>query len=243
MDDEWSPYIQRYIQGEWRATIFHDLVLADINKQNNNKELVLLDIGCGGGFDSAPALQASLAKAACKYIGIEPDQNINLGEYFTSEYRCYFEDAPIQNNSINIAFSVMVLEHFAEPQIFWDKINYILRDGGVFWGFTVDARHWFVAASLLAERLHIKDYYLNMLHGKRGEERYENYPVYYRSNTPTQINKFTKKFRSTTILNFHRVGQLDYYLPNKLRWLGRLFDHLVMRCGLPGSVMAIRVEK
>jgi len=136
-----------------------------------------------------------------------------------------------------------VLEHFAEPQIFWDKVYNVLRDGGVFWGFTVDARHGFVAASLLAEKLHIKDLYLNLLHGKRGEDRYENYPVYYRSNTPQQINKFTQAFRSRTFLNFHKIGQLDYYFPEKMYWLGRIFDHLVNRLNLPGSVMAVRVQK
>lgn len=243
INNEWNSYIQRYIKGEWRSGIFHDLILTDANKFHKNRELVFLDIGCGGGFDSDSTLQASLAGVANEYIGVEPDPDIQLGGYITSEYRCLFQDAQIPSNSIDIAFAVMVLEHFAEPQIFWDKVYNILRDGGVFWGFTVDARHWFVAASLLAEKFHIKDLYLNMLHGKRGEERYENYPVYYRTNTPAQIRKYTQSFRSMNILNFHRIGQLDYYIPTKLRWLGRILDRMVLRFNLPGSVMAIRVEK
>lgn len=241
--NDWSSYIQRYIKGEWRATIFHDLILADATKLKNEQGLVLLDIGCGGGFDSDSKLQASLAGVASEYIGIEPDPGISLGEYFSSEFRCLFDDAPIPPDSVDIAFAVMVLEHFAEPQMFWDKIYQILKPGGVFWGFTVDARHWFVAASLLAEKLNIKEVYLNMLHGKRGEERYENYPVYYRSNTPKQVQKYTQTYRTTDILNFHRVGQLDYYMPTKVRWLGRVLDRMVIRYGLPGSVIAVRVEK
>lgn len=244
VDPRWAPYLQRYVDGEWRAPIFRDMVLADAETLGRERgELSFLDIGCGGGFDSDPKLQDTIAQAAGQYIGIEPDTDITLGDIFSSAHRCCFEDAPIEADSIDIAFAVMVLEHFENPRVFWDKIHRILRQGGVFWGFTVDARHWFVPASLLAERLHIKNWYLNMLHGKRGEHRYENYGVFYRSNTPEQIKNMTQSFRSRTLLNFHAVGQMDYYFPRKLRWLGRAYDRLAIRMGWPGSTMAVRVVK
>jgi hypothetical protein len=137
----------------------------------------------------------------------------------------------------------MVLEHFENPQIFWNKILNVLKKDGVFWGFTVDARHWFVFVSLLTEKLHIKDWYLNKLHGKRGEERYENYGVFYRSNTPQQIQHLTPSFASMDVLNFNYVGQLDYYFPQKLRWFGRSLNQIAIRLDLPGSVLAVRVQK
>lgn len=241
---EWFPYIQRYMSGEWRATIFRDMVLADVERlEQRNGKLTLMDIGCGGGFDNNAKLQRSISQVAEQYIGIEPDTDIELQDIFTSAHRCFFEDSSIDPESIDLAFAVMVIEHFENPKRFWDKVHSTLKKGGVFWGFTVDARHWFVFASFLAEKLAIKDWYLDRLHGKRGEERYENYGVFYRSNTPQQIKKLTSAFTSSVILDFYRVGQMDYYLPDKLRWLGRAYDRVAIRMGWPGSIMAMRVQK
>lgn len=241
---EWLPYLQRYMYGEWRATIFRDMVLADAKRlEQQNGKLALMDIGCGGGFDGDAKLQRSISQVAGEYIGIEPDTAIELENIFSSTHRCFFEDAPINPESVDLAFAVMVLEHFEDPKLFWDKVHSALKKGGVFWGFTVDARHWFVFASLLAEKLGIKDWYLDKLHGKRGEERYENYGVFYRSNTPQQVQKLTSAFTSCSMLNFYRVGQMDYYFPKKLRWLGRAFDRIAINMGWPGSIMAVRVQK
>lgn len=241
---QWAPFLHRYANGEWRAVIFQDMILSDVRKMARETEkLSFLDIGCGGGFDSDPQLQRSISQVAGKYIGIEPDTEMQLGNIFSSVHRCKFEDADIEPSSIDIAFAVMVLEHIAEPERFWTKLYQILRPGGVFWGFTIDARHWFVLASLLTEKLHIKDLYLNMLHGERGKERYENYGVYYKSNTPQQILEMTRAFASTTVLNFNKVGQVDYYLPKMLGWLSRAYDRHAMRRKLPGTLIAVRAEK
>jgi SAM-dependent methyltransferase len=241
---KWEIYIERYRNGEWRAPIFRDMIVADAEAlRAEQRELTFLDIGCGGGFDSDQKLQNSLVQMADHYLGIEPDPDIKLGEKFHRVFRTRFEDAAIEENSIDIAFSFMVLEHVEFPEFFYDKLYRVLKKNGVFWGFTVDTRHWFVLASALAQKLHIKDWYLNQLHGKRGEKRYENYPVFYRSNNPKRIERYTQAFSSRTILNFYRVGQLDYYFPVKLRWIGRTLDRLAIRMGCAGSLMAIRLTK
>lgn len=241
---QWSVYTKRYSSGEWRAPVFRDLILADASRMKEKRsELTLLDIGCGGGFDGDAALQRSLAQAGTRYIGVEPDPHVELANVFTSTQRCRFEDAQIEDESVDIAFAVMVLEHIADPQVFWNKVHRVLRKGGCFWGLTVDARHWFVLMSTLMERLGVKDIYLDKLHGKRGEDRYENYPVFYRANTPVQIARLTSAFSAATVLNLSRVGQLDFYIPGRLRRLGRWLDSLAMRAGLPGALIAVRTEK
>ena len=241
---KWLPYVERYTKGEWRAQIFHDMVLADaeiLKKQNGH--LTILDIGCGGGFDGDAKLQHSIAEVAEQYIGIEPDEAIKLENIYSAIHRCIFENAPLAPESIDLAIAVMVLEHINNPKTFWDKLYSILKHGGIFWGFTVDARHFFVLASCFMEKLGIKDWYLNSLHGDRVEKRYENYPVYYKVNTPKKIQKMTSSFSSCITINFHRVGQMNYYFPKKLRWIGRTLDYITIRLGLPGSIMAVRVEK
>jgi SAM-dependent methyltransferase len=203
----------------------------------------VLDIGCGRGFDNDLRLQASIAAAAGSYVGVEPDPEVPLGPYFGETHRCLFEDAPLPPGSVDVAFAVMVLEHLRDPSRFWAKLFEVLAPGGVFLGFTMDARHWFCAASALAARLRVKDFYLNRVVGRRGEDRYENYPVYYRCNTPAQVAQYAGAFHSCEAVSFAKVGECDFYLPQFLRPIGHALDRRVLREGKPGSVLAVRAVK
>lgn len=238
-----TAVLARYRRGEWRTPIFRDLVLADVDRLDPEVPSTLLDIGCGAGFDSDAASQAALAARCHTYVGIEPDLDININPVVTVVHRCTLEEAPVTPDSIDVAFSVMVVEHLEHPQRFWDAAYRALKPGGVCWAFSVDARHPFVPLSLLLERLRIKDLYLDWLLGKRGQQRYENYPVFYRSNSERAARRLTKNFRDVQVINFRRMGQLDDYLPRKLRWIARVYDRFALLTGLPGIHLAIRAQK
>ena len=240
---DWKPYLDRYQGGEWRAPIFHDMVMADVAALTATAAPVLLDIGCGRGFDDDLRLQTSLALKSSRYIGVEPDPDIALAAAISEPFRCAFEEAPIPPGSVDCAFAVMVLEHVTDPAAFWRKTADVLRPGGIFWGFTVDSRHWFSSASRLMKSTGLKDWYLNQLHGRKGVERYENYPIAYKTNTPKQVEAFTSEFSACDIVNFQRVGQMDFYLPRFTRWVGRLHDQFSMAMGRPGNVLLIRAVK
>jgi SAM-dependent methyltransferase len=234
--------IERYRAGtSWRDRMVHDLILEDA--ASIGSELTFLDIGCGKGFDTSIPLQRSLAKSAGKYIGIEPDTSISVGDYITDIYRCAFERADLSPETIHVAFAIMVLEHLSNPGEFWNHLWDVLMPGGVFWALTIDARHWFTYGSLWSERLGIKELYLSWLHGKRGEQRYENYPVYYRCNTPDRVALYAKRFSSVDVFNCSRIDQTDGVLPSFLQPISRTLESWSMRCGLPGTLLLIRAVK
>jgi SAM-dependent methyltransferase len=237
----WGAYLERYRRGEWRGTVFRDMMMADARRLGDG--LTILDIGCGKGIDGNHRLQRAVADEAGRYVGVEPDPAVPLGGWFTEAHRCAFEDAPLEPGSVHLAFAVMVMEHLADPGRFWDKLHEVLADGGVFWGLTMDARHWFCRASRWSDRLRVKDWYLNRLHGERGTDRYENYPVCYRSNRPDDIARQAGRFRSCQVFGLARVGQMDYYLPRFARRVGRWLDRRAIRRGKPGMLLAVRVQK
>lgn len=242
--ERWDPYLRRYRDGEWRDKIFRDMVLQDVRRHGNDHgRPTLLDVGCGRGFDGDVSLQVSMADVAGQYIGVEPDPQVSPADCFTTVHRCLLEEVPLPAGSVHVAFAIMVLEHLAEPQPFWDKLWDVLADGGAFWGLTVDGRHWFPRASRLAATLKVKDFYLNRLLGERGTQRYENYPVYYRSNTPEQIRHYARRFTSSEFVNFSRVGQCNSYFPRVLHPLGNLWDRRALRIGKPGALLAVRAVK
>jgi SAM-dependent methyltransferase len=238
----WAPYIARHCSGEWRDRIFRDMVFTDVRRLGPRP--TILDIGCGEGLDGDVPLQRSVADLAGRFIGIEPDPAVTLGDYFVESHRCSFEVAPLVPGSIDIAYAVMVLEHLPRPQVFWDKLFEVLADGGVFWGLTVDARHLFSFLSLWADRLKVKKLYLDLvLRQSSGLERYKNYQTYYRSNTPAQIRRFTKPFRSSEFINFSGAGQWGVYLPKSMQWIAEGIDARSVRKGRPGTLLAVRVVK
>jgi SAM-dependent methyltransferase len=237
----WTPYLDRYRGGEWRDRIFRDMILEDV--RDRPRPVTLLDIGCGRGFDSDVRLQEEIADEADRFIGVEPDPAIALGSHFTDTHRCLFEETTLAPASVDVAYAIMVLEHLSRPEQLWNKVWEVLKDGGVFWALTVDGRHWFTRASLWAERLWIKDVYLEWFLGRRGVERYENYPAHYRSNSPKQIARFAQSFRSHELINFARVGQLNGYFPRPFHLLTNLLDRRAIRRGKPGALLAVRAVK
>jgi SAM-dependent methyltransferase len=240
--EDWAPYVVRYRSGEWRDRIFRDLVLADARRLK--PEPTILDIGCGAGLDGSDALQRSIGEESGRFIGIEPDPEILLGDFFTETYRCLFEEAPLARGSVDVAYAVMALEHLPHPQAFWDKLHDVLTDGGVFWSMTVDARHLFARLSLWADWLRIKDIYLDHILGRDlSAGRYRNYPTYYRTNTPRKVIQFARSFRSCECINFSRVGQWGPYLPRCLRAMADRMDRGAIRRGRPGTLLIIRAVK
>jgi SAM-dependent methyltransferase len=239
---QWQQFQERYRRGEWRTPIFRDMILTDVRRLRPGP--TLLDIGCGNGFDGATDLQRELARNAGEYFGLEPDPAITLGTPFTRTFRCRFEDAPLPPGSVDLAFAVMVLEHLAEPKCFWDRLHGVLRPGGIFWGFTVDARHWFCQASLWLKRLRVKDLYLHrLLRHELGDADYQNYPVFYRANCPHHVLPHVRRFARCDFISFTRVGQLNYYLPRFLHRVSAGLDRSLMARGKPGAILAIRLAR
>ncbi len=234
----YTGHLARYRTGLWRAPMFFEMVAADVQPGST-----VVDIGCGHGFDGSDELQAKLAAMTGRFIGIEPDTEIALGAHFTETHRALFHQAPLAEASVDLAYAIMVLEHVSDPAEFFQKLHQVLKPGGVFWGLTVDRRHYFCTISRWMDQLNLKSLYLNVTHGKRGEERYENYPVFYRCNAPEDYERMASQFASRETFNFSREGMVDSYLPVPLRPVSHWFDRRRVAAGQPGTLLAVRIQK
>jgi SAM-dependent methyltransferase len=240
---EWHRWLERLARGEWRTPIFYEMVSAEIQRRAGHGLPTVLDIGCGKGFDGELRYQAQLAQQAGRFIGIEPDPSVDLPDVFTEVFRSSLEDAPIRPGSVDVAYAVMVMEHVATPELFWRRLYEMLAPGGVFLAFSVNGAHWFAAVSRILGALRLKTAYLNLLHGRRGSERYEDYPVFYRTNTRRKVSKWARGFTEVSTIPCGPVGQVAYYVPERLQAPVRSFDKFVYRLIPEPMNLTIRAVK
>lgn len=230
--------LREYRRGTWRAPLFRDFVMNDFRRIGDGA--AVLDVGCGGGFDDSVELQFDIGKEAGLFWGVEPDPEVIHQPVFDDIHNCGFEDAPLANDSVDLAYATFVLEHIENPAAFWNQLLRILRPGGIFWGFTMDRRHYFSWTSMILEAMRVKDTYLRLI---QGPQQYENYPTFYRCNTPRAIRSQTTAFSRTDCWSWNRVGQLDHYVPRVLRPLSHTLDRLELACRLPGSLLIVRLVR
>ena len=84
----------------------------------------VLDLGCGDQF-----LRNAVERRGGNYIGLD------IGDLNFEK-----DDFPINDNSIDIAISLSVIEHLYDPGIFLGQIKKVLKTSGVLWLETPDIK-------------------------------------------------------------------------------------------------------
>jgi SAM-dependent methyltransferase len=227
--------------GEWRSPIFAELL--ELEVRHREPPVTLLEVGCGLGFDGDHSLQKKVASLGSRVIGVEPDRDVVPQPVFTEVHRCLLEQAPIEAGSVDLAFSVMVMEHVPDPSAFLSAVHRVLRNGGVYWGFTVNRRHWFTLASTVASRLQLKTAYLRWLNGANEKEDYLDYPTFYRLNSAAAFQRDDPRFTKVYARSYGAVDAAAGYVAGPLKGIIKAFE--AARVGLGGERIGflIRLEK
>jgi SAM-dependent methyltransferase len=241
--ETWRLWLSRLNGTEWRTPVFFEIVSSEIAARSGAARPTVLDIGCGLGFDGEVRFQRALATQAGRFIGIEPDLSVEPPRVFSEVFRTALEDAPIERGSVDVAYAIMVMEHVAQPAAFWARLHEILAPGGVFLAFSVNGGHWFAPVTRLLSATKLKTRYLDLVQGKRGTERYADYPVYYRTNTPEQVRRMARDFRAVNTLPFGATGIVAAYAPPRLRPLVRTLDGVAYRLRGQCINIVIRAER
>jgi len=245
--NEWAPLSQWKIyendfnsQKKWCDFLFKNMIqdaMALFDKPT------VLDIGCGHGIAGNTSLQSDIASGANQMWGCEPDTSVQCGDYFHQVFPNTLEESIIPQNSVHVAYSFFVIEHLPDPAGFFNKIHECLAEGGIFLGLTDYRWSFFSTMSQIMEWTRVKELYLNLLRGKRGEDRYLNYPTYYRACTAGAVKRHAPRFRKHHFAYWHRYGSLNYYLPKVLRPFGYGVDALSMAGIIPRQIFIMGLQK
>jgi SAM-dependent methyltransferase len=204
-----------------------------------------LDIGCGVGIGMRPSATEAVSRCFRTLWGIEPDVNVKQPPVFSHVEHAVFENANLPDNSFELAYSFMVMEHVADPAKFMSKMYRTLAPGGCYLFLTVNGAHYFsrMANALRATRL--DETALRLLVGKQSVEGY-HYPTQYRFNTPSQIELVCDAvgFEQPEYVFVERTRRMSY-LRGPLKLLGNHFHRSRLKRKDPARLLDLycRVRK
>lgn len=119
-----------------RYEYFTSLILKEIHENS-----VVIEIGAGKGLCR---YVKNISDKAGKLIGVDPSPNIENNFYVHSYIKAPFEEADIPNNSLDVIYSIYVMEHIENPERLFLKAHQTLKENGKFYFITPNRPHYFV---------------------------------------------------------------------------------------------------
>lgn len=203
------------------ARVLASLLLGEIKKVSGPARV--LDIGCGRGIGRQLEPQQEIHEAAGEFWGIEPDTSVQPTDgLFDNFQHALMETAELPENSFDLAYSSMVMEHVADPDAFLGALHRCLKPGGVYLFVTPNAKSFVPRITKLCHDCHIDEFVLRLVQGSQQVEEY-HYPVEFKFNTPRLIESHAERkgFQPPEYAYIEGKGGRSYF-PGPLRLVYRL---------------------
>ncbi len=191
-------------------------------------------LNIGAGRNLSGELRAVRRKAG-RIVGVDPDASIWDNADLDEAHQLTMERfAPSHPGEYDVAMSVFVLEHVADPEGFVDACAHVLPHQGRLFGLTVHKYHYFGMSTWATTRLHVADRLLVRLKGRDVVDRY-HFPTEYRMNTTTQISRLLARsgFESVEFRMFDKPDLYAWYLPDRLKPAAPAWTKLVYGLNAP----------
>ena len=183
------------------------------------QDSVVLDIGAGEG-----RLNRYDFRGQCKeMIGVDLDPRVEQNPLLDRGIRCVGDQLPLESNSVDLAFSIYVLEHVENAAAFCAEVARVLRPGGEFWALTPNRLHY---VSLIADCTPTS--FHKWINEKRGRDSEDTFPTFYRLNSPREVRKhfLAAGMEEVEITSReYRPNYLAFWLP--LFLMGSVFERIV----------------
>ena len=204
-----------------RNVFFIDILLDELKAHPN---AVVADIGCGAGIARSTGYLGGIKELSGRMIGIEPDTSMQPPKEFFDEVQyCFFEDCTLAPGSVSFAYSSMVMEHVAKPDLFMKKMYEVLQPGGTYIFITVNKNHYFTWFARFFKKIKYDEAILNMDKGKEEVAEY-HYPLTYKINDEKTINDIAMRcgFEKPAFIYAEFAGTKAYF-PGPFKFLWNIF--------------------
>jgi len=186
----------------------------------------VLDLGAGSGWN--PKYDTRLKGRCRQVVGLDVDPRMKDNPRLDHAVLGDITAVPLADQTFDVAFSMMVLEHLPEPARCAAEVYRILKPGGYFLVITPNICHYVSLAGRLTPHWFHRWYSRRMWSAQR-----EAFPTYYRLNT---VRSFPRPFEAVGFetVSVETVEPIPSYLafsaPTFL--LGALYERLVRSSSL-----------
>jgi len=214
---------------EWQERLYKDPLSRDpvarfyrtLDRYLNPGSRVL-DVGAGAGEENPYALKGRVGKL----FGIDRDPRVGSNPLLHAGLVADGGALPFKDNSFDLAFSIYVLEHIAEPRPLVSELRRVLRPGGLFLGLTPSRFHY---VSLIAACT--PTWFHKWVNRKRGRKSEDTFPTQYRLNSRGSIRRHFGD-QGFELVEFDTFEVQPHYLkfstPSFL--VGAAYERIVNRC-------------
>lgn len=166
-----------------RDLVPYDHLLAQVDK-HLTPESTVLDIGAGAGERNAYSIKGRCAKM----VGVDFDARVTENPLLDEGIVMPDNHLPVPDATFDLAFSVYVLEHVDDADLFASEVARVLKPGGRFISMTPNRWHYVCLVSALTpHRFH------EWVNRGRGRDDDDTFPTCYRLNTAgAQKKRFGK---------------------------------------------------
>ncbi len=166
-------------EANWDNQHFRSVILDQITRDDH-----VLDLGAGAGY----VKQMRLRGHAGRVCGVDPDERV-LQNPFLDEAKVGTGDKiPYNDNQFDVVISNNVLEHLAEPDVVFREAWRVLKPGGLFLAKTPNK--WYYVSIIASVTPH---WFHQWVNERRGRERADTFPTFYRANTPSAVRRLAKQ--------------------------------------------------
>lgn len=150
-------------------------------------EMTLLDIGAGAG-----SLNQYAFRGKCReIIGIDMDNRVEDNPLLDRGIVADASEIPLPDQTVDLAFSIYVLEHIEDPMSFLREVSRVLKPGGQFWFMTPNKYHYVpIIARLTGTVFH------KWVNKKRGRDEDDTFPTFYKMNSRRDLSKLVGSFKN-----------------------------------------------
>jgi SAM-dependent methyltransferase len=157
-----------------------------------SEDAVAVDVGCGRGTQADDPVrlrrELRILRGKCKQvIGIDVDPAAAANP-FVDEFRMIESDQrwPLDDRSADLAVADFVLEHVADPDMFFSEAARVLRPGGAICIRTINGWSYLgVASRLVPDLLHAR--VLRNVQPERATQ--DVFPTFYRCNSVPRLRR------------------------------------------------------
>jgi SAM-dependent methyltransferase len=191
-------------------------------------------LNVGAGANRSGDL-ARVRQRAGRLVGIDPSDRIHENTQVDERYQQTLEQfATGHPGEFDLAFSVFVLEHVADPDGFAAAAARVLKPGGSLMGLTVNKWHYFGFTTWATTRLGMCEWLLHKVRDDGAIDRY-HYPTEYRANTVGALSRRLAQagFTSVEFRMWDLPKLYTPYLPPPVAGVASTWNRAVYRMGQP----------